>query len=88
MASNSVAQGWSGKRVLVAYHTRTGHTRTVAEMILRATGGAFTSPDITDWKGHKCGTNYCAQGNTLTGPDVVLDMAAAFETTEGHWPNA
>ena len=39
MTSNSVAQEWSGKRVLVAYHTRTGHTRTVAETILRATGG-------------------------------------------------
>jgi len=44
---------------------------------------AWTSPDITDWKGHHCGVNYCAQGNTLTGPDVVLDMAAAFEASEG-----
>lgn len=46
-------------------------------------GAAWTSPDISDWKGHKCGTNYCAQGNTLTGPDVVLDMAAAFEAATG-----
>jgi uncharacterized Ntn-hydrolase superfamily protein len=44
---------------------------------------AWTSPDITDWKGHHCGENYCAQGNTLAGPDVVLDMAAAFEAAEG-----
>jgi len=45
---------------------------------------AWTSPNITDWKGHLCGENFCVQGNTLTGPDVLLDMAKAFEETEGH----
>jgi flavodoxin len=35
----ATAQGWIGKRVLVVYHSRTGHTRTVAEMIHRVTGG-------------------------------------------------
>ena len=44
---------------------------------------AWTSPEITDWKGHLCGENYCAQGNTLTGPEVILAMAEAFENTEG-----
>ena len=33
------AQNWTGKRVLVVYHSRTGHTRTVAETIRRRTGG-------------------------------------------------
>ena len=33
------AQDWSGKRVLVIYDTRTGHTRTVADLIHRRTGG-------------------------------------------------
>lgn len=44
---------------------------------------AWTSPDITDWKGHMCGTNYCVQGNTLTGPEVIEDMAMAFLESEG-----
>ncbi len=33
------AQDWSGKRVLVVYHSRTGHTRMVAQMIHAQTGG-------------------------------------------------
>lgn len=44
---------------------------------------AWTSPDITDWKGHMCGTNFCVQGNTLTGPEVVEGMAQAFIDSEG-----
>ena len=44
---------------------------------------AWTSPNITDWKGHLCGENFCVQGNTLTGPEVLLDMARAFEETDG-----
>lgn len=44
---------------------------------------AWTSPDITDWKGHLCGENFCAQGNTLTGPEVLQDMASAFSSAEG-----
>lgn len=39
MTGSGAAEPWSGKRVLVAYHTRTGHTRTVAEVILGLTGG-------------------------------------------------
>lgn len=39
MTGSGAAGLWSGKRVLVAYHTRTGHTRAVAEVILGLTGG-------------------------------------------------
>lgn len=39
MTGSGAAEQWSGRRVLVAYHTRTGHTRTVAEVILGLTGG-------------------------------------------------
>jgi flavodoxin len=35
----TIAEDWTGKRVLVAYYSRTGHTRTVAQMIQRQTGG-------------------------------------------------
>lgn len=35
----TAAQTWTDKKVLVIYHSRTGHTRTVAEMIHSRTGG-------------------------------------------------
>ena len=35
------------------------------------------------WKGHRCGVDYCAQGNSLMGPEVVDDMAHSFESTKG-----
>jgi uncharacterized Ntn-hydrolase superfamily protein len=54
-------------------------SRQVAILDAQGRTAAFTSPTITDWKGHKCGVNYCAQGNTLTGPEVVDAMARTFE---------
>lgn len=57
--------------------------RQVAIIDSKGRTAAWTSPTITDWKGHKCGVNYCAQGNTLTGPDVVANMAEAFEKSTG-----
>jgi uncharacterized Ntn-hydrolase superfamily protein len=36
------------------------------------------------WWGGLCGQFYACQGNTLVGPQVVVDMARAFETTPGH----
>jgi uncharacterized Ntn-hydrolase superfamily protein len=49
---------------------------------------AYTSPTISDWKGHKCGVDYCAQGNTLAGPQVVDAMAKYMEETAGKMPLA
>jgi uncharacterized Ntn-hydrolase superfamily protein len=60
-----------------------GNTRQVAIIDIKGRTAAWTSPTITDWKGHKCGVNYCAQGNTLTGPEVVDEMARAFEGSTG-----
>ena len=57
--------------------------RQVAILDIQGRTAAFTSPTIVDWKGHKCGTNYCAQGNTLTGPEVVDAMARSFEGSSG-----
>ncbi|WP_419161495.1 efflux RND transporter periplasmic adaptor subunit [Candidatus Palauibacter sp.] len=44
---------------------------------------AWTGTGASDWKGHKCGVDYCAQGNILTGPEVVDAMAASFESSTG-----
>jgi uncharacterized Ntn-hydrolase superfamily protein len=35
------------------------------------------------WWGAMTGRHYAAQGNTLAGPEVVIDMGRAFEKTEG-----
>jgi len=57
--------------------------RQVAILDIQGRTAAFTSGTISDWKGHKCGVNYCAQGNTLAGPEVVDAMARSFETSTG-----
>lgn len=57
--------------------------RQVAVIDIQGRTAAYTSPTITDWKGHKCGLNYCAQGNTLAGPEVVDNMAKSFEASSG-----
>jgi uncharacterized Ntn-hydrolase superfamily protein len=57
--------------------------RQVAILDIQGRTAAFTSPTISDWKGHTCGANYCAQGNTLAGPEVVDAMARSFEASTG-----
>lgn len=57
--------------------------RQVAILDIQGRTAAFTSAAISDWKGHKCGVNYCAQGNTLAGPEVVDAMAQSFESSSG-----
>ena len=59
------------------------NSRQVAVLDIQGRTAAWTSPTITDWKGHTCGVNYCAQGNTLTGPEVVDSMARRFEASSG-----
>lgn len=44
----------------------------------------YTGPDASAWSGHEIGEHCSAQGNILAGPEVVRDMVAAFENTEGH----
>lgn len=53
--------------------------------IVSAQGEAasYTGAETLPWSGGRTGDNFAAQGNLLTGPEVVDSMAAAFETTEG-----
>lgn len=57
--------------------------RQVAILDQQGRTAAWTGPGANDWKGHRCGENYCAQGNILAGAEVVDGMARAFETTAG-----
>ena len=44
----------------------------------------FTGPKCQNWAGGKTGKFYTVQGNILTGPEVVSEMAKAFENTKGE----
>lgn len=43
----------------------------------------FTGKECLPWAGGKTGKHYSCQGNILAGPEVVDDMAEAYETTQG-----
>ena len=57
--------------------------RQVAILDMQGRSASWTGPGCTDWKGHHCGTNYCAQGNTLAGPEVLDAMVKSFESSTG-----
>jgi uncharacterized Ntn-hydrolase superfamily protein len=57
--------------------------RQVAILDMQGRTAAWTGPSTNDWKGHKCGANYCAQGNILAGAPVVEAMARSFESSSG-----
>jgi uncharacterized Ntn-hydrolase superfamily protein len=57
--------------------------RQVAVLDIQGRGAAWTGSGASEWNGHKCGTNFCAQGNTLAGPAVVDDMATTFASATG-----
>jgi len=42
-----------------------------------------TGDGPSDWKGHRSGPNYAAQGNSLVGPEVVDAVAETFERSAG-----
>lgn len=58
--------------------------RQFSVMDARGNVATHTGPRASDWAGHRIGRHVSAQGNILAGPDVVDDMVAAFESTEGH----
>jgi uncharacterized Ntn-hydrolase superfamily protein len=60
-----------------------GLRRQVAILDMQGRSAAWTGPDCTDWKGHKCTSEYCAQGNTLAGPQVLDALVNSFESSRG-----
>jgi len=43
----------------------------------------FTGSNCPDWSGGRSGLRYAAQGNILTGPEVVDSLAESFEASSG-----
>ena len=57
--------------------------RQVAILDMEGRTAAWSGSGASDWKGHRCGRDYCAQGNILVGPEVVEAMAASIEASSG-----
>ncbi len=45
----------------------------------RGNAASFTGTNCQPWAGHREGKHFCVQGNILAGPEVVDEMAKAFE---------
>ncbi len=58
-------------------------TRQLGIVTADGEAAAFTGSACLDWAGHKTGAGFAVQGNILAGPDVVEEMARAFEETVG-----
>lgn len=50
----------------------------------RGTVASYTGAKCNEWAGHYEGSNFCVQGNLLTGEEVVKAMTAAFEKARGE----
>ena len=50
----------------------------------RGCGAAWTGAECTAWAGEHRGADYAAQGNMLTGPEVLEAMSAAFAKQESQ----
>ena len=58
-------------------------SRQVAILDMTGRSAAYTGTGASEWKGHRCGTNYCTQGNILVGAEVVQALATTFESASG-----
>jgi uncharacterized Ntn-hydrolase superfamily protein len=57
--------------------------RQVGVVAIDGRAAQHTGDGPSDWKGHRSGPNYAAQGNSLVGPEVVDAVAETFEASEG-----
>src|SRR5688572_4103226 len=59
-------------------------SRQVSILDSQGRGATFTGTGASDWKGGRCGKDYCVQGNILTGPEVVDALEKSFLSTAGQ----
>jgi len=57
--------------------------RQVAIVDIHGRTAAWTGTGPGDYKGHHCGVDYCAQGNSIAGPQVVEALSRSFEQSSG-----
>jgi uncharacterized Ntn-hydrolase superfamily protein len=58
-------------------------SRQVSILDAQGRGATFTGTGPRDWKGGRCGPNYCVQANIMVGPQVVDALEKSFLSTEG-----
>ena len=58
-------------------------SRQVSILDSQGRGATHTGSGPNDWKGGRCGPNYCVQANIMVGPEVVDALEKTFLGTEG-----
>jgi uncharacterized Ntn-hydrolase superfamily protein len=58
-------------------------SRQVSILDAQGRGATFTGTGPQDWKGGRCGPNYCVQANIMVGPQVVDALEKSFLSSEG-----
>ena len=79
-------RGYSAKKVLqiLISDDSQREERQVGIVDSKGEAAAFTGSKCYPYAGHIIGENYAVQGNILTGPEVLEEMAKAFEQTKGE----
>jgi uncharacterized Ntn-hydrolase superfamily protein len=57
-------------------------SRQVSILDAQGRGATFTGSGASDWKGGRCGPNYCVQANIMVGPEVVDALERSFLGSE------
>jgi uncharacterized Ntn-hydrolase superfamily protein len=58
-------------------------SRQVSILDSQGRGATFTGSGTSDWKGGRCGPNYCVQANIMVGPEVVDALEKSFLASNG-----
>jgi uncharacterized Ntn-hydrolase superfamily protein len=58
--------------------------RQVAIIDMQGRTAAWTGKNAADWKGHRCTPDFCVEGNTLAGSQVLDSMVKNFEAAAGQ----
>lgn len=81
-----LAQGLSAEETLARLLREDGmrEHRQVGVVDAQGRAAAHTGRECFPWAGHVVGEGFACQGNILAGPEVVQEMARAFQTAEGE----
>ncbi len=81
-----LAKGYSAKEVLkiLVSNDPLKDERQIGIVDSKGEAAAYTGKKCFEYAGHIVGDGYSVQGNILAGPDVLEEMAKAFEVTKGE----
>lgn len=84
-ALDAIAGGMSARAALdsVLADDSARELRQIGLVDASGEAAAFTGAECTPWCGQEVGEGFTAQGNMLTGAEVIAAMAAAFRASEG-----